>query len=365
MKKLLVLLIPFLLFASYIKIENWNKNETLYSFFKRHNIPFSLYYTLDKQTRNDLKYIPSWANVYMVYEGSTLKRLLIPFNTKHQLRIDYTHHKYSARVVPLKYTTQKKFAKITIKNFLSYDVYQATKEEMLTSKLVNIFQDRVNFRLLPANTVVEIYYTKKLQFQKPIDLEITYARIKNRHYDIQAYKYTDGRYYDQHGKSLKGMFLAYPMKYKYISSGFGRRFHPILHKWRMHDGIDYVNKIGTPIKAVADGRVIYKGWIRGYGKTVKIQHKYGYMTLYGHMRGFGHIRVGSYIKQGTIIGYMGNTGLSTGPHLHFGVLYKNRWINPSRLRKSVKIVLRGYKRKKFFAFIRNIKRKVDLKVAMR
>ena len=82
------------------------------------------------------------------------------------------------------------------------------------------------------------------------------------------------------------MFLATPLRYKRISSYFGMRLHPILHKWRMHDGIDFVNKIGTPIHAVADGKVIFKGWIKGYGKSIKIKHKNGYMTLYAHLHGW-------------------------------------------------------------------------------
>jgi len=132
------------------------------------------------------------------------------------------------------------------------------------------------------------------------------------------------------------------------------RFHPILHKWRMHDGIDYVNRIGTPIHAVADGKIIYKGWIRGYGRAVKIKHKNGYITLYAHLHGFKRgIYVGKWVTQGQTIGYLGNSGLSTGPHLHFGVMRYGKWINPIKIRKSAKVTLYGKQRKQFLAYIQN------------
>jgi murein DD-endopeptidase MepM/ murein hydrolase activator NlpD len=191
------------------------------------------------------------------------------------------------------------------------------------------------------------------------------VKIKNRYYEIDAYKYTDGRYYDSNGKSLKGMFLAYPMRFTRISSPFGRRFHPILHKWRMHDGIDYVNKIGTPIHSVADGKVIYKGWLGGYGKAVKIRHRNGYVTIYAHMKSYGKIRLGQYIPQGKVIGYMGNTGLSTGPHLHFGVMHNGKWINPVKIKKSAKVRLYGKRKKQFLAYVDKIQQKINQKVAMK
>jgi len=231
--------------------------------------------------------------------------------------------------------------------------------------LVSIFSDRINFKLLPKNTEIELYYTLKSRFGKISSIDIKYASIKNRFYQISAYKWSDGRYYDSEGRSLKGMFLSTPLRYKRISSYFGMRLHPILHKWRMHDGIDFVNKIGTPIHAVADGKIIYKGWMRGYGNVVEIKHKEGYTTLYGHMKGFANIRVGQYVKQGKTIGYLGNTGLSTGPHLHFGVLHYGKWINPLKIRKSARIILRGYKKKKFFAFVQNLNKSLSNKVALK
>ena len=365
MKKLFLFLLPLFIFAYQVEQKEWGKNDTFYSFLKSNGIPFSLYYKLPKNVRKDLSSIPVNSSIYLLKDGDTIKQALIPFNDKQQLQIIKKGDKYITKVVPIRYTTEEKTANIKVDNFLSYDVYQATKNPYLAKKLVNIFSDRVNFRFLPKDTKVEVYYKTKSRFGKVIGTDIIYAGIKNKYYDISAYKFTDGRYYDENGKSLKGMFLAWPMRFKRISSPFGKRYHPILHRYRMHDGIDLVNKIGTPIHTVADGKVIYKGWLGGYGKAVKIKHRNGYMTIYGHLKGFGHIRKGQYVSQGQTIGYLGNTGLSTGPHLHFGVMHNGRWINPVKIKKSAKIKLYGKKRKQFLAYINQINKKMDEKVAMK
>jgi len=109
------------------------------------------------------------------------------------------------------------------------------------------------------------------------------------------------------------------MKFSRISSGFSRkRFHPVLKKWRAHKGVDYAAGRGTPIRSTANGKVIYKGTKGGYGRTVVISHGGKYSTLYAHMSRYGKgVRSGGYVKQGQTIGYVGATGLATGPHLHY------------------------------------------------
>jgi len=364
MKKLFIFLfIPLFLFAYKIEIKEWKKTDTFYSFLKANHIPFSLYYTLPKKVQKQLTSIPVNSDIYLLKNGSDTKQALIPFNDQKQLQIIKVGNKYITKIVPINYIVDKKLVHININNFLSYDVYHATKNPYLSKKLVNIFSDRINFRTLPKDTKIDVYYKVKSRFGKIIGTDIIYANIKNRYYDISAYKYTDGRYYDSKGRSLKGMFLAYPLRFTRISSPFGRRFHPILHKWRMHDGIDFVNKVGTPIHSVADGKVVYKGWMRGYGNVVEIRHRDGYLTLYGHLHKFAHIRLGQYVRQGQTIAYLGNTGLSTGPHLHFGVMHYNKWINPVKIRKSVKVRLYGKRRKRFLAYAEQIDEQINQKVA--
>jgi len=365
MKKVFFLLfIPFFLFAYRVEIKPWG-NNTFLGFLKKNKIPVVLYYKLDKKIKKQLVTISKDNSVFLLKNGKTIKQALIPFNKHQELQIIKTKNGYISKVLPLHYEIEKEFSNITIKNFLSYDVYKTTKNPYLTNKLVNIFKDKINFKKLPKNTNIEIFYKTKRLFGKVISVDIIYAKIKNKFYTYSAYNFK-GKFFDENAKSLDGMFLRYPMRFKRISSPFGRRFHPILHKWRMHDGIDYVNKIGTPIHSVADGKIIYKGWLGGYGRAIKIKHRDGYITLYAHLHKYAKIRVGEWVKQGKTIGFMGNSGLSTGPHLHFGVMHYKKWVNPKTAIKSVKIKLYGKRRKQFLAFMRNIKYRIHLeKVAMK
>lgn len=139
-----------------------------------------------------------------------------------------------------------------------------------------------------------------------------------------------GGYYDLEGRSLRRAFLKSPLNYRRISSFFSRnRWHPILKRYRPHHGVDYAAPIGTPVVAVADGLVEFAGWKGGYGRTIKIRHSSTHSTIYGHLNGFAAgLRKGSRIQQGDKVGYVGKTGLTTGPHLHFEVLEQGRSINP-------------------------------------
>jgi murein DD-endopeptidase MepM/ murein hydrolase activator NlpD len=362
MKKFL-LFIPFFLFAYRVNIQTWHSSDTIWGFFRANKIPFKKYYSLSKKVRNELNKIPVGKYIYFLKDGNRVKQILVYLNNKEQLQIVKENNKWHLKVVPIYYSVELHVAHIIVNNFLSYDIYKATENPYLTKHIVSIFADKVNFKKLDKNSDIKVYYKTKSRFGKIIKLKVLYASIKNKKYNIEAYRWKDGRFYDQNGQSLKGMFLPLPLKYTRISSPFGMRMHPILHIMRMHNGIDFVNKVGTPIHAVADGKVIYKGWMKGYGNTVEIKHREGYMTLYGHMKGFGHIKKGEWIKQGTVIGYLGNTGLSTGPHLHFGVMHNGKWINPVKIRKSAKIKLFGKKKKKFLAYIKRIQIQVNRELA--
>jgi murein DD-endopeptidase MepM/ murein hydrolase activator NlpD len=359
MKKIvLFLLVPFFLFAYRVDIQSWRSSDTIWGFFRANKIPLKEYYSLSKKVRNELNKIPVGKNIYFLKDDNKLKQILVYLNNKEQLQIVKEHNKWTLKVIPIYYSVELHVADITVNHFLSYDVYKATENQYLSKHIVSIFSNKVNFKRLDKNTKIKVYYKTKSRFGKIIKLKVLYASINNKKYNIEAYRWKDGRFYDQYGKSLKGMFLSAPLKYTRITSPFGMRYHPILHKMRMHDGIDFVNKVGTPIHSVADGKVVYKGWIRGYGNSVKVKHRNGYMSLYAHLKGFGDIKKGKWIKQGTIIGYLGNTGLSTGPHLHFGVMHNGKWINPEKIKKSAKIILYGKTRKKFLAYSRRLQTKV-------
>ena len=142
-------------------------------------------------------------------------------------------------------------------------------------------------------------------------------------YDAVLFEAPSGNidYYTKEGKSLRKAFLRAPLNYKYISSYFSNnRLHPILRIWRPHLAIDYAAPSGTPVSVIGDGTVIYKGWDDGYGNYIKIRHPNNYETGYGHLSRFANgLKKGQKVKQGEIIGYVGATGLATGPHLDFSI----------------------------------------------
>jgi murein DD-endopeptidase MepM/ murein hydrolase activator NlpD len=133
------------------------------------------------------------------------------------------------------------------------------------------------------------------------------------------------QYYDAQGKSLRAQFLRVPLEFRRISSGFGTRYHPILKRWKTHEGTDYAASAGTPVRAVGDAVVVRAGWAGGYGNLIELRHPNGYHTRYGHLRAFAKgIRPGAHVAISQTIGYVGTTGLSTGPHLHFEVIVNGK-----------------------------------------
>jgi murein DD-endopeptidase MepM/ murein hydrolase activator NlpD len=171
---------------------------------------------------------------------------------------------------------------------------------------------------------------------------IDYGRIYAVRYqgqigDFSGYYYIDPQgnkdYYDFQGKSMRKAFLKSPLRYSHISSYFSSgRYHPILKIVRPHHGIDYVAPTGTPVSVIGDGTVTFAGWKGGYGRLVEITHSQRYKSRYGHLSRFGSgIKSGRRVSQGQIVGYVGTTGLSTGPHLHFELLQNGSWVNPLKI----------------------------------
>jgi len=150
--------------------------------------------------------------------------------------------------------------------------------------------------------------------------------------DALRYVKPDGGvvYYDQTGRSMRANFLRAPLAFRRISSVFGVRKHPILGTWRAHKGTDYAANAGTPVRSIADGVVVFAGRKGGYGNAIDVRHPNGFVSRYGHLRGFAKgIHAGARVGIGQTIGYVGMTGLATGPHLHFEILVHGVQRNPS------------------------------------
>lgn len=209
------------------------------------------------------------------------------------------------------------------------------EEDQLVLDFADIFAAEIDFHSDPQpndrfQIVVEKYYTGKTFVKYG---RILYAAYQNRTRKLEAIYFptsAGGGYYTAQGESLVKAFLKSPLKFTRISSTYtSRRRHPILGGIRPHYGVDYAAPLGAPIWAVADGVVIFCGWNKGFGKQVVIKHARGYKTMYGHLSRFAPgIKKGKKVRQKEVIGYVGATGLATGPHLDFRLVKNNIFRNP-------------------------------------
>jgi len=212
-----------------------------------------------------------------------------------------------------------------IASSLFVDGQKAGLSDAKIMELADIFGWDIDFALeLRAGDQFRLIYEEHyLDGDKLDDGPILAAEFTNRGETFRAIRYEnqDGEigYYDDTGHSKRRAFLRTPIKFARISSRFNpKRWHPVLKKWRSHKGVDYAAPIGTPIKASGDGKIVHRGTKGGYGRTVIIQHAGKYTTLYAHMSKYSkRARNGARIKQGQVIGYVGKSGLATGPHLHY------------------------------------------------
>ncbi len=182
--------------------------------------------------------------------------------------------------------------------------------------------------------------------------DIIFSNLNTQGNDLNLYKFELGKneidYFDENGKSMKKTLMKTPINGARLSSPFGKRKHPILGFTKMHTGTDFAAPTGTPIMASGDGIVTRAQWCGGGGNCVKIKHNSVYQTIYAHMSKFGRgIKKGVRVKQGQIIGYVGSTGLSTGPHLHYEVIENGRKINSQKLKLPSGRTLKGKMRNKF------------------
>jgi murein DD-endopeptidase MepM/ murein hydrolase activator NlpD len=220
---------------------------------------------------------------------------------------------------------------------------EAGGNPLLTMKLSEIYQWTIDFFGIQKGDSFKILYEEWLVEGKSINhLEVKAVVLNHEGKDYYAYKYSqDGKegFFDEEGNSLQKAFLKAPLKYARISSRFSnRRFHPVLKKMRSHHGVDYAAPTGTPVYSVADGKIVKKAYQRGGGgRYVKIKHNSTYTTCYMHFSRYAKgIKIGARVKQGQTIGYVGMSGIATGPHLDYRVYKHGTPINPLKLKSPSK-----------------------------
>jgi len=207
----------------------------------------------------------------------------------------------------------------------------------LIDVLVRIFANDVDFqRSMAPGDSVEAFYSQPDEVDpRP---ELLYAALTARDQTYRYYRFQtpDDKmvdYYDENGRSTRKFLLRKPIPEGELMSGFGMRYHPILHFTRMHTGVDWAAPIGTPCYAAGAGVVIKAEWDSGYGRRIEIQHANGYVTTYNHLSGFGRgIAPGAHVTQGQVVGYLGQTGLATGPHLHYEIIINGNFVDPMAIK---------------------------------
>ncbi len=272
-------------------------------------------------------------------ENGDIDALKLSLDARHDLLISKPEQQeqFLATVLDKPITIETISRTVTIKNSLISDAKKAGLPHKLTFQLAEVFGWDVDFSLgLKKGDHFTVLYEQ--HFSSEGDKigfgHILAAEIHNQGKVYQAIRYTDkkgkARYYNGKGQIMEKTFLRSPVKAGFISSKFNlRRRHPVLNTIRAHKGVDYAAPRGTPIYATANGVIKFKGYRNGYGKTVEVDHGSGYETLFAHMSRYAkHLKKGKRIRQGELIGYVGSTGLASGPHLHYEFHHNGKVKNP-------------------------------------
>ena len=246
---------------------------------------------------------------------------------------------FSARDVAAEFKMETVTVKSTIENSLYLDANNLGAPDKVIQQFANIYEYSVDFqRDIQPGDAFEMFFEvardKRGNMIKAGDLLYTSFSPRGKTMDYYLYKDAKGHenFYDKDGKTAKRKLRATPINGARLSSSFGKRRHPIKGYVKMHKGVDFAARSGTPILAAGSGVVERANRFSTYGNYVRIRHTDGYKTAYAHMKGFARgIRAGTRVRQDQVIGYVGTTGASTGPHLHYEVLLNGRHINPRRL----------------------------------
>jgi len=297
---------------------------------------------------------------FVIEDGKLIKLKHIRNRLESSL-IKQTEEGYKTETITRSPEIIPRFAEGSIENSLFYDASQAGLSDRMIMELAAIFGWDVDFALdLRAGDSFNLIYEEKLLDGELIgEGNILAAQFVNRGEIFSAIRYTDSQentsYFTPEGNSMRKTFLRSPIDFARISSSFkSRRKHPVLGLTRAHKGTDYAAKTGTPIKATGEGKIIWRGTKGGYGKCVIVQHGSNITTLYAHMSNYRKgQRSGSRIKQGDVIGYVGKTGLASGPHLHYEFRLNGVHKNPQTVKLPHAAPIAKSERAAFFAVAEN------------
>ena len=347
-------------------------NDTIEKILKRYKIrKEDIKKVSNKLKQRKLSNIYTGREMSLIYkklnDGSkTIINLLFPINNTTSIEVRKIQERFIIKENILKLYKKE----IVVKNVITNNLYSSAIEKKIEPNIIiefaRVFGFEVDFqRDIRKGDWFEIYYEKfEDDNGKVRDTgKIIYASmfVNGEELNLYNFKYKNHEdYYDIKGKSITKSLMKTPINGARLSSSFGMRKHPILGYNKMHRGTDFAAPSGTPIMASGSGTVTRARWCGGGGNCVKIKHNSSYETVYAHMKAFAKgIKEGRKVKQGQIIGYVGSTGLSTGPHLHYEVIVNGKKVNSQRLKLPSGKTLRGEEREEF-----ELKRiKIDLKLS--
>ena len=354
------------LFASQVERYRWNNGETYLVFLQNHNLPVKeLYYNLDKDDQRLTEEMRAGIHYQILRDDKDeIEQILLPLNDELQIHIYKDDNSYKFEAIPIIATTRTEAFYTTITSSPMYNILKETGSKKLAQIFVASFKHSLNFKndIRKGDQLVMIY-EQKYRLGEPFSMPtLKVAMIEMRHKKHFIYLNDDGRYYDEKGHEVEGFLLARPVRGARISSYFTkRRWHPVLHKWKAHLGVDYAARRGTPIVAAGRGVVIWAARMGSYGNLIKIRHADGYETRYAHLKSFRRgIHRGKRVKKGQTIGYVGSTGRSTGPHLHFELRKRGRPINPLSVVQVTTKKLKGKQKKAFLRLKKNYDESINL-----
>ncbi|ANG64897.1 peptidase M23 [Marinobacterium aestuarii] len=314
------------------KADNWvnykvTSGDNLSTLFKRAGLSARDVFTVSAATKDSealSRLYPGESLSFLIQNGE-LKKLKHLINPLKQVLLEQDGDSYSIDIVEQEPEIEHRFAQGTIQNSLFLDGEKAGLPSNTIMEMAALFGWDVDFALdIRKGDSFRVIYEEKRFEGKVIGVgDIVAAEFTNQGDTFTSLRYTDSKgntsYYTPKGESMRKAFLRTPVDFARISSNFNlSRRHPVLNRIRAHKGVDYAASTGTPIKAAGDGKIIYRGVKGGYGNVIILQHGNNISTLYAHMSRFKKgLSVGSRIKQGQLIGYVGMSGMVTGPHLHY------------------------------------------------
>jgi murein DD-endopeptidase MepM/ murein hydrolase activator NlpD len=336
-------------FAARLHMEQWPKDRTFPDYLEENNIS-TLLRTISAEDMQYVSEIQAGETYYELRDRGEILQVLIPLGEEMQIHIvRQPTGGYRFDIIPIVFREVNDAVSFPVHDSYHKQITRSTHYPRLSFFLSKLYKEEIDFRALQPDDHIAFFYTQKERLSEPLGSpKIRAALIETRGKQHFVYVDAKGEVYKGVNKTVvytateKRPFtyttvrkvptanFRMPLDRPRITSKFSlRRWHPILKKYRPHFGVDFGARRGTPLRAVNDGKIIYAGWMRGYGKVVKIDHGGGFVSLYAHQSKI-LVKLKQYVKRGQTIGKVGSTGRSTGPHLHFGLYLNRKPVDPLR-----------------------------------